>query len=119
MEMRPTRLHDMSTSECHKLKERREMQKERKLRKRDAYELEHCGGFTRIFPSGYLDYHYQYFIQKAMESWDTVTGAAKGKNLLRKKAEMLKKNKRPPLKPIAKVRVPANRKPLYLSLIHI
>eukprot|EP00826_Nyctotherus_ovalis_P050339 TRINITY_DN6157_c0_g1_i3.p1 TRINITY_DN6157_c0_g1~~TRINITY_DN6157_c0_g1_i3.p1 ORF type:complete len:661 (+),score=157.83 TRINITY_DN6157_c0_g1_i3:40-1983(+) len=83
----------------------------RKMEKRDKYEMEHLGGFTRIYP----DERYDRFITAAIDVWNMFTGITKAKEIS-KKAEVTKNPKQTAVpKPKAKTKNFGNirRKPLY------
>eukprot|EP01022_Parablepharisma_sp_SALTPOND_P029179 TRINITY_DN72748_c0_g1_i1.p1 TRINITY_DN72748_c0_g1~~TRINITY_DN72748_c0_g1_i1.p1 ORF type:complete len:639 (+),score=97.27 TRINITY_DN72748_c0_g1_i1:132-2048(+) len=85
----------------------------RKMQKRDKYELENSGGFTRIYPDNGSEQYYALHINMAQQLWDEITGAKKGMELLKKKAILEEKKKRHIVKLKTQVKPPANRKPLY------
>lgn len=96
-------------------KEMRTEKRKKKMEKRDKYELENCGGFTRIYPEIDGEKKYEKFFIAAQEVWDQFTGARKKLDLKKKKAEIEEKQKpkKPPLNVKAIYSKPLNRKPLY------
>jgi hypothetical protein len=84
-----------------------------KMEKRDKYELENCGGYTRIYPENDNQAKYGVYIKAAQEVWDNVIGTKKGAELYHKKLELEKKKKKTPIKYKSSVKPPVNRKPLY------
>ena len=55
-------------------KEERKIIKEENMEKRDKYELENCGGFTRIYPDLDDPNKYEIYIEKARQIWDKFYG---------------------------------------------
>ncbi len=87
--------------------------RQRKMDKRDKYELEHCGGFTRIYPDSSTEKIYEQCIKVAQQVWDEAIGTTRGKEMLRRRTEMQEKKKRREIKTHSQAKVPTNRKPLY------
>ena len=85
---------------------------------RDKYELEHCGGFSRIYPEiTEGESKYEKYIKTAQTIWDQFTGTKKSTEVVIKKTETINKKQKPKkTEPIVyknKYPVPINRKPLY------
>jgi len=97
--------------------------RKKKMAKRDKWELEHSGDFTRIYPELELGIDpamgsskYDKYIVAAQGVWDEFTGAKKRKELIKKKADVVEKQqkKRKNLLSMKSTYTgPINRKPLY------
>jgi hypothetical protein len=79
------------------------------MSKRDEYEMQHLGGFTRIYP----DERYDKYIVTAINVWNEFTGLSKAKGVARK-VEDAKVKKMPVVhKMKTSYAGPIRRKPLY------
>ncbi len=95
-------------------KEERAELRKKKMEKRDKHELAHCGGFTRIYPECETgESKYEKYILAAQGVWDEFTGAARRKELIKKKADVLVEKPKRAMKTKSLYKGPINRKPLY------
>eukprot|EP01022_Parablepharisma_sp_SALTPOND_P033262 TRINITY_DN88376_c1_g1_i1.p1 TRINITY_DN88376_c1_g1~~TRINITY_DN88376_c1_g1_i1.p1 ORF type:complete len:841 (+),score=76.53 TRINITY_DN88376_c1_g1_i1:279-2525(+) len=95
--------------------------RKKNMAKRDKHELEHSGGFTRIYPELELGVNtdptlskYDKYLKAAQGVWDEFTGAKRRKELIKKKADIVEKQQKKRLiKPKSTYSGPIHRKPLY------